>query len=124
MDMAWNMRREHLPLTQRSHYVITNGGGQPNIVPGDATVWYYFREQKFDTIRELYEPGNTISEAAAMATGTTVDAPRARLCRAELRQPPARRGGAEEHRAGRHAEMEPATTRPSPRRAGPRTASS
>ncbi|CUS45795.1 MAG: amidohydrolase [Pseudomonadota bacterium] len=72
MDMAWNMRREHLPLTQRSHYVITNGGGQPNIVPGEAAVWYYFREQTFDSIRQLYETGNTISQAAAMATGTTV----------------------------------------------------
>jgi aminobenzoyl-glutamate utilization protein B len=72
MDIAWNMRREHLPLTQRSHYVITNGGGQPNVVPGEASVWYYFREQTFDSIRKLYETGNTISEAAAMATGTTV----------------------------------------------------
>ena len=73
MDLAWNMRREHLPLTQRSHYVITNGGGQPNIVPGTATVWYYFRERTFQSIRELYELGNTISEAAAMGTGTTVE---------------------------------------------------
>lgn len=72
MNIAWNMRREHLPLTQRSHYVITNGGGQPNIVPGEATVWYYFREQTFDTIRSLYQVGNEISEAAAKATGTTV----------------------------------------------------
>ena len=53
-------------------YVITNGGGQPNVVPGEASVWYYFREQTFDSIRKLYETGNTISEAAAMATGTTV----------------------------------------------------
>lgn len=73
MDIAWNMRREHLPLTQRSHYVITNGGGQPNIVPGEAAVWYYFRDHTFDGIRELYEIGNTISEAAASATGTTVE---------------------------------------------------
>ena len=72
MNTAWNMRREHLPLTQRSHYVITNGGGQPNIVPGEAAVWYYFRDQTFDTIRKLYETGNEISEAAAKATGTTV----------------------------------------------------
>jgi aminobenzoyl-glutamate utilization protein B len=72
MDIAWNMRREHLPITQRSHYVITNGGGQPNIVPGEATVWYYFREQTFKTIRDLFETGNEISEAAAKATGTTV----------------------------------------------------
>ncbi len=73
MNYAWNMRREHLPLSQRSHYVISNGGGQPNIVPGEAAVWYYFREESFAAVRELYEIGNTISTAAAMATETTVD---------------------------------------------------
>ncbi|WP_374575794.1 amidohydrolase [Phenylobacterium sp.] len=73
MDTAWNFRREHLPVTQRSHYVITNGGDQPNIVPGKAAVWYYFRDRTFAAIRNLYETGNTISEAAAMATGTTVE---------------------------------------------------
>ncbi|RIV80468.1 amidohydrolase [Aurantiacibacter xanthus] len=72
MNTAWNMRREHLYPTQRSHYVITNGGGQPNIVPDVASVWYYFRERKFDSIRNLYETGNRIAEAAAMATDTTV----------------------------------------------------
>jgi aminobenzoyl-glutamate utilization protein B len=72
MNIAWNMRREHLPLTQRSHYVITNGGGQPNVVPGVASVWYYFRENNFGAIRDLFETGNTISQAAAQATGTTV----------------------------------------------------
>ncbi|GGD66052.1 peptidase dimerization domain-containing protein [Croceicoccus mobilis] len=72
MDIAWNFRREHLFPTQRSHYVITNGGGQPNIVPDVASVWYYFREREFDSIRNLYETGNKISEAAAMATDTTV----------------------------------------------------
>ncbi len=72
MNIAWNMRREHLPTTQRSHYVITNGGGQPNVVPGEASVWYYFRERTFPEIRNLYETGNEISEAAAKATGTTV----------------------------------------------------
>jgi aminobenzoyl-glutamate utilization protein B len=72
MDIAWNMRREHLPITQRSHYVITNGGGQPNVVPGEASVWYYFRERTFPEIRMLYETGNEISQAAALGTGTTV----------------------------------------------------
>ena len=33
MDIAWNFRREHLRLQQRSHDVITNGGDQPNVVP-------------------------------------------------------------------------------------------
>jgi aminobenzoyl-glutamate utilization protein B len=72
MDIAWNIRREHLPLTQRSHYVITNGGDQPNVVPDLASVWYYFREADFQAIRELFALGNTISEAAAMATETNV----------------------------------------------------
>lgn len=72
MNIAWNMRREHLPVTQRSHYVITNGGGQPNVVPGEASVWYYFRERTFDGVRKLYELGNEISEATAKGTGTTV----------------------------------------------------
>ena len=72
MNYAWNMRREHLPLTQRSHYIISNGGGQPNVVPDVASVWYYFREQDFQSVRNLFEVGNTISEAAAMATETTV----------------------------------------------------
>jgi len=72
MNIAWNMRREHLPVTQRSHYVITNGGGQPNVVPGEASVWYYFRERSFKEIQDLYDLANGISEAAAKATGTTV----------------------------------------------------
>jgi hypothetical protein len=72
MNIAWNMRREHLPVTQRSHYVISNGGGQPNVVPGEASVWYYFRERSFKEIQELYDLANVISEAAATMSGTTV----------------------------------------------------
>ena len=44
MNIGWNYRREHLRLSQRSHYVITNGGDQPNVVPRNASIWYYFRE--------------------------------------------------------------------------------
>lgn len=73
MDTAWNFRREHLPVTQRSHYVITNGGGQPNVVPGKASVWYFFRDRTFGAVRDLYNAGNEISEAAAKATATTVE---------------------------------------------------
>ena len=72
MNIAWNMKREHLPLTHRSHYVITNGGDQPNIVPDEAAVWYYFRDKDFASIRKLYDTAEDISQAAAKATGTTV----------------------------------------------------
>ena len=44
MSIGWNYRREHLRLSQRSHYVITNGGDQPNVVPRNASIWFYFRE--------------------------------------------------------------------------------
>ena len=37
MNVGWNYRREHLPLQQRSHYVITDGGDQPNVVPPTAS---------------------------------------------------------------------------------------
>jgi aminobenzoyl-glutamate utilization protein B len=70
MDVAWNFRREHLPLTQRSHYVITDGGDQPNVVPPTATVWYYFREQDAPKTQALFALGDTIARAAAMMTGT------------------------------------------------------
>jgi len=73
MDVAWQFRREHLHLAQRSHNVISNGGGQPNIVPGVASTWYYFREHDFKSVRELWAIGNRIADAAAMATDTTVE---------------------------------------------------
>ena len=71
MDTGWNFRREHLRLQQRSHYVIINGGDQPNVVPSEAGVWYYFREMDYPHIRELYDLGDTMAKAATMMTGTT-----------------------------------------------------
>jgi aminobenzoyl-glutamate utilization protein B len=70
MDIGWNFRREHLRIQQRSHYVITNGGDQPNVVPPNATVWYYFRETDYDRIKEMWEIGNTMAKAATMMTNT------------------------------------------------------
>ena len=43
---------------QRSHYIITHGGDQPNVVPPVATVWYYFRLSHYERIRELHELEN------------------------------------------------------------------
>jgi aminobenzoyl-glutamate utilization protein B len=73
MNVGWNYRREHLRLQQRSHYVIPNGGSQPNVVPGEASVWYYFRELDYDRIRQLHELGTTMAKAAGMMTETTFE---------------------------------------------------
>jgi aminobenzoyl-glutamate utilization protein B len=72
MNVGWNYRREHLRLQHRSHYVIKDGGDQPNVVPRTATVWYYFREITYPRIKELWEIGDTIAKGAAMMTGTTL----------------------------------------------------
>lgn len=72
MNIAWNMKREHLRPEQRSHYVIPDGGDQPNVVPSAATVWYFIREQDFDNISKNFETANTIAEAAAKMSSTTV----------------------------------------------------
>jgi aminobenzoyl-glutamate utilization protein B len=71
MDVGWNFRREHLRLAQRSHYVITNGGDQPNVVPPTASVWYYFREADYEHIMDLWKIGDKMATAAAMMTDTT-----------------------------------------------------
>lgn len=72
MDVAWTFRREHLRPEQRSHRVIVNGGDQPNVVPPEATVWYYFREWDYERIRDLHETGTKLANAAATMTDTTM----------------------------------------------------
>jgi aminobenzoyl-glutamate utilization protein B len=72
MNVGWNYRREHLQLQQRSHYVITDGGDQPNVVPPTAAVWYFFREVTYERIKSLWDVGEQIAAGAAMMTGTEV----------------------------------------------------
>jgi aminobenzoyl-glutamate utilization protein B len=71
MDVGWNFRREHLRLATRLHYVITNGGDQPNVVPPNAAVWYYYREADYDHIMNLWRIGDNMAQAAALMTDTT-----------------------------------------------------
>ncbi|PYS73221.1 MAG: amidohydrolase [Acidobacteria bacterium] len=72
MDIGWNFKREHLRLQQRSHYVITNGGDQPNVVPRLASVWYYFRELDYEHITQLRAMGDSMAQGAATMTNTSV----------------------------------------------------
>ncbi|EON77494.1 Catalyzes the cleavage of p-aminobenzoyl-glutamate to p-aminobenzoate and glutamate, subunit A [Lunatimonas lonarensis] len=72
MNAGWNFYREHLPPTQRSHYVIMDGGDQPNVVPATASVWYFLRERTYEKILGLYEDAIRIAEGAAMMTKTSV----------------------------------------------------
>jgi aminobenzoyl-glutamate utilization protein B len=70
MNAGWNYRREHLRYTQRSHYVIRDGGDQPNVVPSTASVWYYLRETDYPGVMNLWAVADSIARGAAMMTGT------------------------------------------------------
>jgi aminobenzoyl-glutamate utilization protein B len=76
MDIGWNFRREHLRLQTRSHYVIPNGGDQPNVVPPTASVWYYFRELDYQRIKALWAIGDSVALGATLMTGTSLTSER------------------------------------------------
>ena len=68
-----NMMREHVPQTSRIHYVITDGGKAPNVVPDRASVKYFFRSPSRETVQDILSRALKAAEGAAMGTGTTFD---------------------------------------------------
>lgn len=72
MNVAWNFKREHLKPSHRSHYVITDGGDQPNVVPSKASVWYFLRERTSEDIRTMYDDAKRYASAVAEMTETKV----------------------------------------------------
>ncbi len=73
MNNMVNMMREHIPQETRIHYVITNGGKAPNIVPDYAEVYYYVRHPKKDDAKSIFERIVKAAEGAAMGTETKMD---------------------------------------------------
>jgi aminobenzoyl-glutamate utilization protein B len=73
MAQAWEFKREHLRPAARSHYIIVEGGDQPNVVPQTATIWFYFRERDYELTKEQYDAAVLMAEGAALMTGTEVD---------------------------------------------------
>lgn len=72
MNVAWNFKREHLKPSHRSHYVITDGGDQPNVVPSKASVWYFLRERTYEDIQKMYDDAIRYAKAVAEMTETKV----------------------------------------------------
>ena len=73
MDNMVNMMREHIPQETRIHYVITNGGKAPNVVPDFAEVYYYVRHPKREEVVKIFDRVVKAANGAAMGTETTVD---------------------------------------------------
>ena len=70
MSVGANYMREHVKEDTRIHYVITNGGGQPNVVPPSAEVWYYLRANKHTDVEEYFVWLTEIARAAAAMSRT------------------------------------------------------
>ncbi len=73
MNAMVNMMREHIIQEARIHYVITDGGKAPNVVPNFAEVYYYARHNKRDVVIDIFDRIVKAAEGAALGTGTTMD---------------------------------------------------
>jgi aminobenzoyl-glutamate utilization protein B len=73
MDNMVNMLREHVPSDTRIHYVITNGGKAPNVVPDFAEVYYYARSPRRSDVFDVWSRIEKAAKGAAMGTDTRVE---------------------------------------------------
>ena len=73
MNMMVNMMREHIPQETRIHYVITDGGKAPNVVPDFAEVYYYVRHNNRDKVIDIFDRVIKAAEGAALGTETKMD---------------------------------------------------
>ncbi len=72
-NMMVNMMREHVPQESRIHYVITEGGNAPNVVPDFAEVFYYVRHPEAKGVEHIWGRVEEAARGAALGTGTKVD---------------------------------------------------
>ena len=73
MNFMVNLMREHLPEPARIHYIITDGGTAPNIVPENAEVYYYVRHPNVDELERIWTRVIKVAKAAAIGTETTLE---------------------------------------------------
>ncbi len=73
MNVAMNFMREHVIQEARIHYVITNGGQAPNVVPPDAEVWYFIRSPRRTQVDEIWKWMQDVAKGAALMTQTTMN---------------------------------------------------
>ncbi len=73
MNIGANYLREHIPDAARLHYSITDGGGEPNIVPAKASVWYYLRAPERHQVEDVFKRLVKVAQGAAMMTETAVE---------------------------------------------------
>jgi len=73
MNSMVNMMREHIPQETRIHYVITNGGKAPNVVPEFAEVYYYVRHPDKKTAVSIFDRVPKADDGADIGTETKME---------------------------------------------------
>jgi aminobenzoyl-glutamate utilization protein B len=73
MNTGAEFVREHVPDATRIHYAITDGGDAPNVVPAEASVWYYVRAPDREGVERVGDWLDDVAEGAATMTRTTVE---------------------------------------------------
>ncbi|MFS0752441.1 amidohydrolase [Oceanobacillus sp. 1P07AA] len=73
MNVGTNYMREHVLDGSRIHYVITNGGLAPNVVPDQAKVWYYLRAATKEQVNDMLKRVKKIADGAVLMTETEVE---------------------------------------------------
>ena len=71
MNIGVNYLREHVIQEARMHYVVEDGGHEPNVVPPYARSWYYVRAPTRALVNEYYERVLKIADGADLMVGTT-----------------------------------------------------
>jgi aminobenzoyl-glutamate utilization protein B len=72
MNTGAEYMREHVSDDARVHYAITDGGQAPNVVPAEATVWYFVRAPEREEVERNTAWLRDIAEAAATMSQTAV----------------------------------------------------
>lgn len=65
--------REHVPAAARVHYVITEGGQAPNVVPGEAAMECLVRAPERTEVERISDWVTDIAEGAAMMSRTDLE---------------------------------------------------
>jgi aminobenzoyl-glutamate utilization protein B len=73
MNIGANYLREHVSQDARIHYVVTAGGGQPNVVPPEAQVWYYLRADRHADMERYWRRLLEVAQGAALMTATDLE---------------------------------------------------
>jgi len=73
MNVGVNYLREHVIDKTRIHYTTDSGGYAPNIVPPNASSWYYVRAPYITDVQDTLERIKKVARGAAMMTETEVE---------------------------------------------------